>query len=480
MYSIGLSIGPSFFSSFKSGGLTLNLLAIGVVFLGAATAFVIHLVTGEDLNTMVGVLSGAVTNTPGLGAAQQTYFDANGVSYANFANGYAVAYPLGVVGIITVLIVCRYAFRINLKDEKFKIEHADDTDTNGATSISVEVTNPAVFGKTIQEVMGLMEKSCVFSRLCREDGSVELPTSVTKLMKGDRILIITTVHDEDNIAVFIGKKVDMCNKDWDEIDKKLVIRRLVVTKNEINGKKLMDLKVRTLYGVNITRVTRAGIDLMASRDLKLQLGDRLLVVGSESSINKLSEMMGNELKHLREPHLIPIFIGIALGIILGSLPIFIPGVPQAVKLGLAGGPLVVAILISYFGPKYKLITYNTISANMMLREIGISFFLAAVGLGAGDKFVESIVGGGYMWVLYGVIITIVPLVIIFAIARFVCKLNYCTIMGLIAGSTTDPPALAYSNTTCGNSAAAVAYATVYPLTMFLRILTAQMLVLIAL
>lgn len=482
VYSIGLQVGPSFFSSFKKGGITLNMLAMGVVFLGVVTTYIIHLVTGTSLVTMVGVLSGAVTNTPGLGAAQQTYADMNGAlgdEGNSIALGYAVAYPLGVIGIILTLLVVRFIFRVKISEEQAKVEGRSES-MEGAKRVSMKVSNPALFGKTILEIADLLsEKSFVVSRLCREDGKIEIPKSDTKLFEGEKILVVTSSADEDAISAFVGEKIDMSLDDWKELDSQLVIRRIVITKPEVNGKSLAELNIRKVYGVNITRITRAGVDLLASPGLQLQIGDRVLVVGSENDINALSDRLGNSIVKLREPHLFPIFIGIALGVILGSIPFMLPGIPQAVKLGLAGGPLVVAILISYFGPKYKLVTYNTVSANMMLREVGISMFLAAVGLGAGEGFVDAIAGGGYKWVGYGVIITIVPIFIISLIARYICKLNYFTIMGLIAGSTTDPPALAYSNGVASNSAPSVAYATVYPLTMFLRVLTAQLLILMA-
>ncbi len=481
VYSIGLQVGPSFFSSFKKGGVTLNLLATGIVFIGVVTTYIVHLVTGENLVTMVGVLSGAVTNTPGLGAAQQTFSDMGGdPAIGNtIPMGYAVAYPLGVVGIIATLLVIRFAFRIKLNAEQSKLDSKSGDSNNTVKRVSAVVKNPAIFGKTIVEISELVGKSFVFSRLCHEDGKVEIPKSDTRLNNGDRVLIITTHADEDAITAFVGERIDMAFDKWEELDKQMVIRRIFITRPEINGKRLADLKIRTIYGVNITRITRAGVDLMPYPGLKLQLGDRILAVGAENDINQLSSLLGNSLNKLNEPHLIPIFLGIALGVIFGSIPFVFPGIPQPVKLGLAGGPLIISILISYFGPKYRLVTYNTISANVMLREIGISLFLAAVGLSAGEGFVDAIVNGGYKWIGYGVIITIVPILLIGIIARLGCKLNYFTIMGLIAGSTTDPPALAYSNSVANNPEPSVAYATVYPLTMFLRVLTAQLLVLLA-
>lgn len=474
VYSIGLQVGPSFFSSFKKGGISLNLLAAGVVVLGGITTYVIARLGGEDLATMVGVMSGAVTNTPGLGAAQQTYMDMHGVDEPLIATGYAVAYPLGVLGIIFTLLTFRWIFRVRLERERGTGQESREQ----MARITMVVKNPALYGKTIREMAGLMEKEFVVSRLCHEDGRMEIPKSDTALKEGDKVLVVTAAEDVDTIAAFVGARIEMSLSDWSRLDNRLVIRRIMITKDRINGRNLADLKIRSVYGVNITRITRAGVDLMATPDLTLQVGDRVLVVGAEEDIERVAELLGNAVMKLREPHLIPIFLGIAVGVLFGSIPFMIPGIPQPVKLGLAGGPLVIAILISYFGPKYKLVTYNTISANMMLREIGISLFLAAVGLGAGDGFVEAVAGGGYVWVAYGVIITVLPIFLVGLIGRYLCKLNYFTIMGLIAGSTTDPPALAYSNSVAGNSAPAVAYATVYPLTMFLRVLVAQLLILL--
>lgn len=480
VYSIGLQVGPGFFSSFRKGGVTLNMLAALIVFLGCATAVIIHLVTGTDLTTMVGVLCGAVTNTPGLGAAQQTFSDVTGNANPSIALGYAVAYPLGVVGIILSIVIIRYLFRTTLEKENEKITIAADKEKQGAQKTTIEVHNEAIYGKTIKELHGLIDKSFVVSRLCHADGRLEIPTSASVLNENDKLLLIASSNALPSIITLIGKELDMDFDQWLDMDSQLVLKKIVITRSEINGKTLSELKVRSLFGVNITRVTRAGVDLVADGDLELQMGDRVLVVGDDNSVEGLARYFGNSLKRLREPNLIAIFVGIAIGVLFGSIPFMLPGIPQPVKLGLAGGPLIVAILISRFGYKLKIITYTTQSANMMLREIGISLFLAAVGLGAGEGFVDTVVNnGGYVWIGYGVIITILPLLIVSLIARFVCKLNYFTIIGLLAGSTTDPPALSYSNSISSGNYPAVAYATVYPLVMFLRVLTAQVLVLYA-
>ena len=481
VFSVGMQVGPGFFSSFKQGGVTLNLLATGVVLLGVVTTIVLHFVTGLPMQTMVGILSGAVTNTPGLGAAQTAFADMNGgVADNSIALGYAVCYPLGVIGIILAIILIRYIFRVNFKKEQDELDALDNSAANQAKLYSLEVHNPAVFGHTVAEVAKLLvHRELVISRVLHTDGRMEMASSNTVLNDGDKVFVITVEQDIDVIATIIGSVIDMQPDEWYKLDKSFVSRRILVTKGELNGKRLGELNLRRSYNINISRINRAGVDLVARPNLVLQVGDRLTVVGSEEDVRKVETIVGNSMKHLNEPHLVTLFLGIFLGVFLGSIPMMFPGIPQPVKLGLAGGPLIVAILVSRFGYKYKLITYNTISANLMLREIGITIFLACVGIGAGDGFIDTIVNrGGFQWIGYGFIITFLPLLIMGIVGRLFCKINYFTLMGLMAGSTTDPPALAYSNATAGNDAPAVGYATVYPLTMFLRVLTAQLLILI--
>lgn len=479
IYSIGMQVGPSFFSSFKQGGITLNLLASAIVFFGVIIAYAIHLITGVPIPTMVGILSGAVTNTPGLGAAQQTYYEMTHQSDPSIAMGYAVAYPLGVVGIILTLIILRYLFRIDFEKENKELDNFNASKLTEARIFSLQVLNPAIFGKTIQEIKQFINREFVISRVLHADTeTLEIPRTDTRLYENDKVLVVSNLKNINIIEAFIGKRIDMDKSDWDKLDSQLVSRRIVITKPQINGKSIGQLQLRTLYGVNITRVNRAGVDLVADSRLQLQLGDRVTVVGSEAAIANVEQLLGNSLKRLREPNLVSIFIGIALGVLLGSIPFLIPGIPQPVKLGLAGGPLIVAILLSKFGPNFKLVTYTTMSANLMLREIGIALFLACVGLGAGEGFVETVINGGYKWIGYGVIITMMPLLIVGIIGRKACKLNYFTLMGLISGSMTDPPALSYSNATAGNDVPAVSYATVYPLVMFLRVITAQLMILL--
>lgn len=480
VYSVGMQVGPGFFSSFKQGGITLNMLACGIVFLGVLTVVILHYATGIPMPTMVGILSGAVTNTPGLGAAQQAFSDMHGVSDNTIALGYAVAYPLGVIGIILSIILIKYIFRVSFDKENEQLNSEDSSHTNEAKPISLIVKNPAIFNKTVAELSNLLEhRDFVISRVWRDSNKqIEIASANTVLQENDKVFVITTETDAETIKTFIGEEIDMERKQWIRMESQFINRRILITKPELNGKRLGQLKLRKLYGINITRINRAGVDLVAKPGLTLQVGDRVNVVGTETAVSNVEKVLGNSMKRLNEPNLITIFVGIALGIVLGSIPISFPGIPQPVKLGLAGGPLVVAILISRFGYHYKLITYTTQSANLMLREIGITLFLACVGISAGDGFVDTIVNnGGFAWIGYGFIITFVPLMIIGCIGRYFCKVNYFTLMGLIAGSTTDPPALAYSNATAGNDAPSVGYATVYPLTMFLRVLTAQLLIL---
>ena len=480
IYSIGLEVGPGFFSSFRKGGVTLNMLALGIVFLGCCTAYVIHLITGTSLVDMVGVLSGAVTNTPGMGAAQQTFYDMTGEANTSIAQGYAVSYPLGVVGIILSIIVLKRIFRVNFDNERRIMMERNKENAEKLEAVTLEVHNDSVCGHTIREIQELLGRKCVVTRVLHErTHDIELAESNTTLGMGDKICIVASPFEIEALSLIIGPRINMNMAEWDAIEaNNLTSERFIITNPRINGKRLGDLKLRQTFNVTISRISRAGVDLIADPHLLLQLGDR--VVGKPESIQKISKLMGNSVKHLDEPNLAAIFLGIALGVVLGSLPIFIPNVPVPVKLGLAGGPLIVSILISKFGPQLKLVTYTTSSANKMIRQIGITLFLASVGIGAGDGFVDTILNGGYWWILYGFLITTIPCLVVGGIARMKCKLSYFTIAGLISGAMTAPPALAYSNEICGNNQASVAYSTVYPLTMFLRVVTAQILILMAL
>ncbi len=479
IFSIGLQVGPGFFSSFKQGGMKQNLLAASVVVLGVLTTIALYYILGGaiPMPMFVGILSGAVTNTPGLGAAQEALrqlFEAGQITeIPQIALGYAVAYPLGVTGIIVSLILVRVFFKIQYDKELRDYNEQSATSVETPKRISILINSKAIANKNLSQIRKLIGRQFVVSRLLSND-VYSIPNGKTTLKIGDKVLVIATEADEEAIIAIMGEQIEF---EWMESDSEMVSRRIVITRDVINGKALGALKLRSV-NVNCTRVIRSGFDLLANPNLTLQVGDRIVVVGSIEAIKRVEEMVGNTLKRLDEPHIITLFIGIFMGIIFGSIPLAIPGMPMPVKLGLAGGPLVVAILLGRFGFKLKLITYTTQSANLMLREIGITLFLASVGLASGGKFVETVISGnGLLWIASGFIITIVPLLIAGIIGRKWMKLNYFTLMGLLSGSMTDPPALAYANAYSGNDAPAIAYSTVYPLTMFLRVVLAQILIL---
>lgn len=474
VYSIGLQVGPGFFSSFGKGGLKLNMIAASIVLLGCITAWAIHAISGEDMATMTGVLFGAVTNTPGLGAAEQAYQDVTGAVNPAIASGYAMAYPLGVVGILVSLMLLKVFFGIKLdkEEERVKIEKGE---VKQVQHFDLEITNPQVDGLRVRDLSLLTHVTLVVSRVLDASGTEFMPDADTILHTGDKVRIVTDSVNEKTVLL-LGQAITIA---WEEKEKNvhLVNQHIVITNPKINGKKIMDLKVREAFNITITRVRRAGIELLATPELILQLGDRMTVVGEQEAVGKMAEAFGNNLKKLDTPNLASLFIGVVLGVTLGSLPIMLPGLSQPFKLGIAGGSLIVAILIGAFGTKYHVVTYTTTSANLMIREIGIALFLGAVGFGAGKTFIPTLLDGGYLWIGYGVIITMLPLLLIGFAARKWGKLDYFTLMGLIAGSTTDPPALAYATSqSTVNDRAAVAYSTVYPMTMFLRVLTGQLLI----
>jgi putative transport protein len=474
VFCIGLQVGPSFFSSFKKGGITLNMLAIGIVFLNIIVALGLYFLDGSiELPMMVGVLFGAVTNTPGLGAANEALSQLN-YSGDPISLGYACAYPLGIAGAILAIIAIRYICRINIdKEEEYLKTH--DKDNESLTVLRLEICNEAITTKPLKEITKLTKLHFICSRICQQ-GVMSKPDANTILHIGDYVTIVCKEDDVDAITAFIGKKSDY---NWDNENSPMISRRILITKSEINGKKLKDLHLSNIYNIIVTRVNRSGVDLFADPNLELQIGDRVMVVGKKDSIDHVAKTLGNELKKLDTPNIITIFVGIFLGILVGSIPLKFPGMPTPVKLGLAGGPLIIAILIGRFGHKLKLVTYTTVSANLMLREIGIALFLASVGIDAGDSFLHTIVeGDGLLYVAYGAIITIIPILIIGILGRYVYHINYYSLMGLISGSTTNPAALAYSSQTAGNDKPAVAYSTVYPLTMFLRIISGQVILLL--
>ena len=485
VFAIGLQVGPGFFHSFRKDGLPMNLMAIGLVLLAVLTTYIIHLVSGENLGIMTGIMSGAVTNTPGLGAAQQTLTDAAVASPdttaagAGIASAYAVAYPLGVLGAIAVLLLSKVVFKINIDREK-ELASKGESDEGNAYRLACRVENPALFGKTIHDIAGDDNTEHLVIARMRRDDKVFFPDLDLPLQEGDMLLIVTDIQHKDRVGIIFGEELPVDMKEWQQSGTSLVSSRLSITKSSLTGKSLRKLDVRRKYGVTVTRIVRSGVDLQADADLILQMGDSIKVVGSQEGIERLAKLVGNQPESLHKPNLVPIFFGIALGVALGTLPIHFPSMPQPLKLGLAGGPLIVAILLGHFGPKLRITTYTALSANLMIRELGISLFMAAVGLGAGKTFVASLVGGGYMWVLYGAIITLVPMTVIALLARWVMKMDFFKICGLLAGGTTDPALLSFAEQMYGSGRIAVNYATVYPLAMFLRVVAAQVLIMIML
>ena len=483
VFMIGLQVGPGFFSNFKEGGVTLNVLAISLILLNISTMFVCYFSffdtsNPENLPMMVGVLYGAVTNTPGLGAAQEALSSIMGGNAPAIANGYACAYPLGVIGIIGATIAIRYICRIKMQDEEDELNKQEVNDATKPHLMHLIVENQFLAGHTMLEIHDFMKRDFVCSRILR-NGQLIIPKSSTTLEAGDKIYIVCSEQDAEAVQAFIGHETIVPEFEEQEKTKQMISRRILITKPEINGKTLAKLHFSSVYGVNVTRVTRQGMDIFARSNLPLQVGDKLMVVGDQVSVNRVSSVLGNAIKRLDHPNIATIFIGIIIGIIFGSLPIAIPGIPIPLKLGIAGGPLIIAILIGRFGYKMHLVTYTTTSANLMLREIGLVLFLASVGIKAGANFVDTVVAGdGLLYVLTGFLITIIPILIIGTVARKAYKFNYFTIMGMLAGATTDPPALAYANNSCSKDAPAIGYSTVYPLSMFLRIFTAQLIVLL--
>ncbi|MBD5342077.1 MAG: putative transporter [Bacteroides sp.] len=468
IFAIGLQVGPAFFSSFKEGGILLNMLAVLIVLLNVGIVVALFYIDGNtSISALVGVMSGAVTNTPGLAAAQQ----AVGTADADLmAMGYAAAYPLGVCGIILSMLVIKWIFRINIADEERKLDEEANASMSAPLKETFEVTNELINGLTLKQMHDVIHCDFVVSRLLNAYGEVVIPTSETVLHVGDKLLVIMSAHDETSFRAVLGPMVE---HEWEENPAQVVSRRILLTQPKYNGVSLGSLRLRSAFQLNATRVNRAGVDLLASPGLRLQMGDRLTVVGALDDINRLADRLGNSMRRLNEPNLITIFIGILFGIIVGSIDIGF-----GMKLGLAGGPLVVAILLSRFGYKAKLVTYTSSSASMLMRELGICLFLASVGIAAGKDFAATVFNQtGMWWVIWGFIITFVPLLIVGVIARKVFKINYLNILGLLSGSYTDPPALAYGGAQTVSDAPAVAYSTVYPLTMFLRVVAAQVLVL---
>lgn len=484
VFCIGLQVGPGFFESFKKGGVTLNLLSTTTVLLNVVVMFACYFIffdTNDKTNLpmMVGTLYGAVTNTPGLGAANEALESvwADKSTLPQIASGYACAYPLGVLGIIGATIAIRFITGTKLADEEEELREAEAEDPHAKPhQMHLKVNNTYLAGRTVEQINEFLNRDVVFSRLMHE-GKVSIPSSQDVLEMGDEVLVVCAEADAEAIQAFIGPEIEMA---WEEEDSNqpMISRRIIVTNSSMNGKTLGKMHFSSVYGVTVTRISRQGMDVFASRNYRFQVGDKILVVGPKDNVSRIAEMMGNSVKRLDHPNIATIFIGIIVGILFGSIPFAIPGMPVPMKLGIAGGPLIIAILIGRFGHRMKLNTYTTTSANMMLREIGLVLFLASVGIKAGANFWHTVVqGDGLLYVATGFIITIVPILIVGVIARLKFKFNYFTLMGMIAGTYTDPPALAYANSICSREAPAIGYSTVYPLSMFLRIFTAQLIVL---
>ena len=483
VFMIGMQVGPGFFESFKKGGVTLNMLSATAILLNILVMFGCYYLffdtsNPQNLPMMVGTLYGAVTNTPGLGAANEALLSVFPNGAPSIANGYACAYPLGVVGIIGATILIKYITRVDMAAEEEQLNEEEAANPHAKPhNMHLRVENSYIAGRTLREVSEFLNRDIVCSRLLH-NGEVSIPNSKTTFEVGDELLVVCAEADAEAIKAFIGPEIDAeWDREKDEVQH-FVSRRIIVTRPEMNGKTLGKMHFSSVYGVNVTRISRQGMDLFASRNHHFHVGDRVMVVGPEENVNRVAEIMGNSVKRLDAPNIATIFIGIMVGIIFGSLPFAIPGMPVPLKLGIAGGPLIIAILIGRFGYRMKLVTYTTTSANMMLREIGLVLFLASVGIKAGAGFWDTVVqGDGLKYVGCGFLITIIPILIVGTIARLKFKFNYFTIMGMLAGTYTDPPALAYANASCSKEAPAVGYSTVYPLSMFLRIFTAQIVVL---
>ena len=478
VYSLGLQVGPSFFSSFGKGGLRLNMLAISTIAISIIVTVILFYTTGTPITTMAGILSGAVTNTPGLGAAQQANSDLNGIDDPSISASYAAAYPIGVIGAILIFLLLKYILCIHTgKEEEAAKRGLGATEELTVRPFSVCVKNEQIVGRNVRQIAEISQRDFVISSML-VDGAAS-PTDVingsTVLNLNDKLLITAAPRDIEAIIACLGEPTTV---DWEKCDKGHISRRILITRPEINGKTLAQLRIRSLFGANITHVYRSGVELVAAPHLQLQMGDKVTVVGSELAISHTEKRLGNSIKRLNIPNLIPIFLGIALGCLVANIPFYLPGIQAPLKLGLTGGPLVVAILIGFLGPRFHLITYNTISSNLMIREIGLCIFLACVGLGTGKEFIDTVFNGnGLAMVGYGAIITMLPLLIGGLIGRYAFHLNYYTLIGVLAGANTNPPALRYANDLTASDSPAVAYSTVYPFAMFLRIITIQILIL---
>ena len=470
VFSVGLQIGPSFFSSLRQGGLKQMWLSILAMLLAAVVAYLLFVITPTPLQTMVGVMDGAVANTPAMGATQQTFLDLTGIDDKSIPMSFAVAYPIGVVAVILAFMIMKAMLRIDLAKER-DIVSKRLGGNKFAARFSIEVTNRQMDGKSVGEIRQIIARQFVISRISHDGNKASIADVSSIVYCGDKIFVVSSTEDKEAILAFLGREIEMLEEEWGEFEGQLVSRRIVVTQPKINGKRFVDLRLRTKYGINITRVNRAGVDIIPHQGMELQLGDKVMVVGSEEAINEVAKLLGNSLQKLRDPHIFTLFFGIALGVLVGSIPLI--DAPQPIKLGLAAGPMLMAIIIGRFGTHWHLITYTTLSANLMLREVGLAMFLASVGLASGNGFVEAVVGGGYIWLLYALIIAIIPLLIVGVYARLRYKMDFFSIMGMLSGAMTNPIALNYANSLAGSDMPAISYATVYPLAMFLRVVIAQ-------
>ncbi|MGP1464448.1 MAG: putative transporter [Prevotella koreensis] len=480
IFGIGMIVGPGFFSTFKQGGIQLNLLSMLSIAIAVGITFLIFLFSGTPIDTMMGILAGAVTNTPALGAAQEAAKGITGAISPDIGIGYALSYPVAILGLILTTGGLKWALKIKVEDESKKIEDREKAKRMEALVFSIEVTNPAIFGSKVSHVKTLLDKhEFIISRILhKETGEIEMAHPESIIREGDKVLVISEQNEVETICVFIGHKIEMDDTQWFKLDHRLISRRCLVTQGSVNGKSIEELKFRTLYNVNISRVQRAGVHLIGKADLRLQMGDTVILVGEESDVKRVERILGNSVSTLRKPNLFVLFVAILIGVLVGSIEFPFGGMPMPAKLGFSGGTLIVAILISNFGTRFKLNTHNTQSVNLMFREFGITLFLACVGLSVGESFIDKLLSGGYLWMLYAAAIMLIPLWITSIIGRYWLKLDYFTLLGYVAGNMTFAPALSMTPDASKNNIPAIKYATVYPLTLFIRVMIAQVMVLL--
>ena len=480
IFGIGMIVGPGFFSTFKQGGIQLNLLSMLSIAIAVGITFLIFLFSGTPIDTMMGILAGAVTNTPALGAAQEAAKGITGAISPDIGIGYALSYPVAILGLILTTGGLKWVLKIKVDDESKKIEDREKAKRMEALVFSIEVTNPAIFGSKVSHVKTLLDKhEFIISRILHKDtGEIEMAHPESIIREGDKVLVISEQNEVETICVFIGHKIEMDDTQWFKLDHRLISRRCLVTQGSVNGKSIEELKFRTLYNVNISRVQRAGVHLIGKADLRLQMGDTVILVGEESDVKRVERILGNSVSTLRKPNLFVLFVAILIGVLVGSIEFPFGGMPMPAKLGFSGGTLIVAILISNFGTRFKLNTHNTQSVNLMFREFGITLFLACVGLSVGESFIDKLLSGGYLWMLYAAAIMLIPLWVTSIVGRYWLKLDYFTLLGYVAGNMTFAPALSMTPDASKNNIPAIKYATVYPLTLFIRVMIAQVMVLL--